>query len=52
MYKGLKRNGKSEWERDATRITKQKKIKVKECELKKETGRILEYLVLIAAIGG
>ena len=51
VYEGLKGNGKTKWERDAMSIAKQKKIKVRECELKKETWRILEYLVFIAAIG-
>ena len=35
IYKGLKGNGKSKWERDAMRVAKLKKIKVRECKLKK-----------------
>lgn len=51
VYKGLKGNGRSKWERDAMRVAKWKKIKVRECEPKKETWRILEYLVFRAAVG-
>lgn len=35
IYKGLKGNGKSKWERGAMRVAKLKKIKVRECKLKK-----------------